>query len=110
MVDDTVQMPLVQFTEKLVKVTMIMRSSGSPNITANSGDASDSDSGSGNSSEWVNTPPVQPTAPEGCRDDTCSVQGDEHAIQRQRPNIKKISKTVEITRCTTGTSVEHREN
>ena len=44
------QMLLVQFTEKLVEVTMVMRtSSGSPSITANSGDASDS--GSGNSSE-----------------------------------------------------------
>ena len=66
-VQKTAQMPLVQFAEKLVKVTMIMRTSaGSPSTTANSGDASDSDSGSGNSSEWVNTSTVQPTAPEGC--------------------------------------------
>ena len=92
-VQKTAQMPLVQFTEKLVKVTMIMRtSSGSPSTSAYSGDASDS-----NSSEWVNTPTVQPTAPEGCRDDTGAVQGDEHAIRRQMPNIKKISNTVEIT-------------
>ena len=39
--------------------------------TVNSGDASDS--GSGNSSEWANTPTVQSTAPEGCRDDTGAV-------------------------------------
>ena len=45
------QMPLVQFTEELVEVTVIMRtSSGSPSTTVNSGDASDS--GSGDSSEW----------------------------------------------------------
>ena len=81
-------MPLVRFTEKVVKVTMIMRtSSGSPSMTSNSGDASDS--GSGNSSEWVNNPKVQPTAPEGCRDDTGAIQGDEHARQREMPNIKK---------------------
>ena len=50
-VQKTAQMPLVQFTEKLVEVTVIMRtSSGTPSTTANSGDASDSDSG--NSSEW----------------------------------------------------------
>ena len=47
----TAQMPLVQFTENLFEVTMIMQtSSGSPSMTANSGDASDS--GSGSSSEW----------------------------------------------------------
>ena len=34
--------------------------------------------------------------PEGCRDDTGAVQGDERAIQRQMSNIEKISKTVEI--------------
>ena len=54
MVDDaqkTAQMPLVQFTEKLVEVTMIMQTSpGCPSITANSGDASVS--GSSTSSEW----------------------------------------------------------
>ena len=48
-------------------------------LSLNSGDASASDSGSGNSSEWVNTPTVRPTAPEGCRDDTGAVQGGEHA-------------------------------
>ena len=48
----TEQMPLVQFIQKLVEVTMIMQSSsGSPGTTQNSGDASDSDSGSGNSSD-----------------------------------------------------------
>ena len=49
----------------------------------------------------VNTPTVQPTAPEGCRDDTGAVQGNEHAIHRQMPNIKKISKIVEITHAVT---------
>ena len=47
----TAQMPLVQLTEKLVEVTVVMRKSfGSPSTTANSEDASDS--GSGKSSEW----------------------------------------------------------
>ena len=85
----TLLMPLVQFTEKLVEVTMIMRtSSGSPSISANSGDASDSDSGSGNSSEWVKTPTMQPTAPMGCRDDTGAVQGDEQYRERCRTSRK----------------------
>ena len=48
MVDDTADD--IQKDEKLVEVTVIMRTnSGSPSTTANSGDASDS--GSGNSSE-----------------------------------------------------------
>ena len=50
-VQKTAQMPLVQFTEKLVEVTVTMRtSSGSQGTTANSRDVTDS--GSGNSSEW----------------------------------------------------------
>ena len=93
-VQKTAQMPLVQFTEKLVEVTVTMRtSSGSPSITTNSGDASDS--GSGISSEWENTPTVQPTAPEGCRDDTGAVQRDEHAIQGQVPNIEKTDEILQ---------------
>ena len=85
-VQRTAQMPLVQFTEKLVDVTLIMRTSS-------------------NSDQWrcfrfrfrrfdrvVNTPAVQPTAPlpganpenlEGCRDDTGAVQGDEPALQKR---------------------------
>ena len=34
--------------------------------------------------------------PEGCRDDTGAVQGDEPAIQKRMPNIQKIPKTVGI--------------
>ena len=34
--------------------------------------------------------------PEGCRDDTGAVQGDEPAIQKRMPTVKKISRTVEI--------------
>ena len=50
-IQKTAQMQLVPFTEKLVEVTMTMRtSSGSPTTTENSGDASDS--GSSSSSEW----------------------------------------------------------
>ena len=95
----TAQMPLVQFIEKLVEVTMIMRtSSSSPSTTENSGDASDSGSGS---SWWIlqrcRRQRHWQESPEGCRDDTGIVQGDEHALLRQMPNIKTISKTVEIT-------------
>ena len=39
--------------------------------------------------------------PEGCRDDTGTVQGDERAIQKRMPNIQKIQKTVEITHAVT---------
>ena len=45
-VQKTAQMPQVQFTEKMVEDTELMRTSS----TAISGDASDS--GSGNSPEW----------------------------------------------------------
>ena len=98
-VQKTAQMPLVQFIEKLVEVTVIMRTSfGSPSFTANSGDASDA--GSGNSSEWQTLHHCQVLSTrenrEGCRDDTGAVQGDEPAIQKRMPNIKKIPKTVEI--------------
>ena len=34
--------------------------------------------------------------PEDCRDDTGAVQGDEPAIQKRMPTIKKISNAVEI--------------
>ena len=35
--------------------------------------------------------------PEGCRDGTGAVRGDEPAVQKRMPTIKKIPKTVEIT-------------
>ena len=34
--------------------------------------------------------------PEGCRDDTGAVQGDQPVVQKRMPNIKKILETVEI--------------
>ena len=85
---------------------MIMRtSSGSPSTTGNSRDASDS--GSGNSSGVVNTPTVQPTAPlpgaehlgkfqKAVVTTQVAVQGDEPAIQKRMPTIKKIPQTVGI--------------
>ena len=38
----------------------------------------------------------QPGKSRRCRDDTGAVQGDEPAIQKRMPNIKKIPETVEI--------------
>ena len=101
----TAQMPLVQFTEKRVEVTVIMRtSSGSPSTIANSGDASDS--GSGNSWKWWTLQRCNRQRhrqvlssrdnPKSCRDDTRAVQGDEPPLQKRMPNIKKILKTLEI--------------
>ena len=111
MVDDTAESSedsadaLVQFTEKLVEVTMIMRtSSGSPNTTEHSGDASDS--GSGSSSEWGTLQRCRRQrhwqVPSNWGNDTGAVQGDEPAIQKRQiihavgqgqvPNITKTDK------------------
>ena len=110
-------MPLVQFTEKLVEVTVIMRtSSRSPSTTANSGDTPESDSG--NSSEWWTLQLCSRqrhcqvlSTREGCRDDTGAIQGDEPAIQERMPTIKETPGTVEIIHAVgQGTGAEHREN
>ena len=88
-------MPLVQFTEKLVEVTMVMRTSyGSPSTVpavrrsggcSNGGD--DSDTGRCRATGKVRI---------CCRNDTDAGQRDEPAIQKRMPNIEKIPKTVEI--------------
>ena len=80
----TVQETAGQFTEKLVEVTVIKRtSSGSPSTTANNGIRR---SGGHSSRQRHCQVLSSQESPEDCRDDT-------GAVQRQMPNVKKISKT-----------------
>ena len=111
----------VQFIEKLVDDTVLRRtSSGSPSqkrivemLQIQVPAIRQSGEHSSCANRQLSLPGAShPENPEGCRDDTGAVQGDEPAIQKRMPTIKKkIPKTVEIIHCCdTGTGAEYCEN
>ena len=95
----TWRFPSFQHTGKMVD--------GNAESSKDSADAAGPDPGSGNSSEWWTLQlcsrqrhwqvPSTRENPEGCRDETGAVQGDEPAIQKRMPNIQNVEITHAVT-------------